>query len=270
MEAARNGENSEFGVRNSENERDEDARALREAPIQERDGNFKTRVNANGVYLHTELIELEDDRSPYWTGGLIYGIFSMDDTEFSQFYQQVKRLSKDLPPYGEGELLETEEKAVLVENEKGKQYLYQISLDGFMHGVILSKIDLRKYEKKIGGTENGRTAADTLQRIGESRENEARNHRDNRGAGKSGRSIRPSRVAGTKQGHQSGKNNERIAPTDAQSDEGLDPGVEIDTQLQERDGLPTDRELLMEAAEAPRASVEVKDYAQKVKAMERA
>ena len=121
--------------------------------------------NANGVFVHTELIDLEYSGSEFWTGRRIRAIFSMDDTEFSQFHQEIERLTKGLPYEGE-EYVEPIPEVVIVQNGKGQAYQYEVELDAFMHGEILSKTEIGRRINVLsnykGANQNGRQRYKTV------------------------------------------------------------------------------------------------------------
>ena len=193
-----------------------------------KDGNtFNKRVNSIGVYVQKETIDLVSSSDSYWTGGRIYDRFSMDNVEFRQFHQTIEKLTKDMPYYGEVDNPAIEEDSFTVTNEKGKAFVYQVSLDGYMHGEILSKTDVKKNKKTAEfyrrSGKHGRSAADLSRRIEVSREESQRSNGDNGGIGESNGPAGSGGVApGTQRGEQKRNNN-----GSAQVNEGQNEGVKL-------------------------------------------
>ena len=135
---------------------------------------FKKDQNANGVFVANSLIDLAETDSKWWTGRYNHDILSMsksDDTEFRQFYQEIEKRTKDMEDNGEQK--QTADDSFTVQDGKGKEYIYHVELDGYMHGVVLEKIDKAKYEAALqretkGGT-NGKSLADIKRRTGTNR-----------------------------------------------------------------------------------------------------
>ena len=199
-----------------------DAAAGKKAQLQKWYSTFKTGVNSSGVYAQKELIDLAYDGDPGWTGRRIYAKFSMDDTEFSQFYQQIARLSKKLPYYGEDGDPPAVDETFTVENGRGKKYLYDVELDGYMHGEILSKTDLQKYEKfkakQNGGNKSGRSTGNSLRRVVCARKDLGRSGGDRRRRGGSGGSAGSDGMADLSQRGQQARDADGKTPADAQKD----------------------------------------------------
>ena len=157
---------------------------------------FKNGQNAKGEFIAKILIDLADSNSEWWTGRYNRGILGMsktNDTEFRQFYQEIERRTKDLEEYdGAAQTAVTD--AFTVQDGNGKEYVYRVELDGYMHGVVLEKIDLAKHQKAMQryerGKGNGRSYADIGRRI-----NNARTDLGGHSSGNSGR-VSPGGTAG--------------------------------------------------------------------------
>ena len=135
---------------------------------------FKNGQNANGVFVANALIDLADSKSKWWTGRYNHDIFTMsksDDTEFRQFYREILNRTKDMEDYGEESRIVND--SFTVKDHKGREYIYHVKLDGYLHGVALEKIDKATYEAALqretkGGT-NGKSLADIKRRTGTDR-----------------------------------------------------------------------------------------------------
>ena len=138
---------------------------------------FKNGQNAMGEFVANILIDLADMDSKWWTGVYNHAILSMsktDDTEFTQFYQEILKRTKDMDEYG-ATTNNTVEDSFTVQDGKGREYIYVVELDGYLHGVVHAKINKAKYlsyVKKYGGSNNyGGTPANTVRRVGSARAN---------------------------------------------------------------------------------------------------
>ena len=141
---------------------------------------FKNGQNAKGEFIANVLIDLADSNSEWWTGRYNRGILGMsksDDTEFRQFYQEILKRTKEKDEYGESDL--TVEDSFTVQDGKGKEYVYVVKLDGYLHGVVLGKIDVAKHERAMKryerSKEYGRPDADISRRTANAR-NEVERH----------------------------------------------------------------------------------------------
>lgn len=154
----------------------------------ERDKNipktFRNSQNAMGEFVANVLVDLADMDGEWWTGRYNHAILGMsksDDTEFRQFYQEIDRLTRDMDGF-ENTILET---SFTVQNRSGKEFIYRVSLDGYLHGVVLEKIDKAKYEsalqRKTKGGSNGKSAANIKRRIRNARTEVGRNSAGNGG-----------------------------------------------------------------------------------------
>jgi hypothetical protein len=131
---------------------------------------FKNGQNANGVFVANVLIDLEDSNSKWWTGTYNHVIFSMsktDDTEFTQFHQEIEKRTRNMEEYGEQKLIAYD--SFTVTDHKGRGFIYRVKLDGYMHGVVLEKIDKAKQnaalQRATKGGKNGKSAANIKRRI---------------------------------------------------------------------------------------------------------
>ncbi len=133
------------------------------------ESTFKTGQNVKGEFLTSVLIDLASEE--WWTGGYNYAILSMDrndTTEFEQFYRKIEKRTRNMEEYGtdNGQIVED---TFTVQDGKGKEYIYVVKLDGYLHGVVIAKIDKAKYisyVKKYGrSNNNGRTSANTIRRV---------------------------------------------------------------------------------------------------------
>ncbi len=130
---------------------------------------FKNGQNAKGEFIANVLIDLADSNSEWWTGRYNRGILGMsksDDTEFRQFYQEILKRTKEMDEYGESDL--TVEDSFVVQDGKGRVYIYRVALDGYLHGVVIEKIDKAKYEavlqRETKGGNHGKPNADIKRR----------------------------------------------------------------------------------------------------------
>ena len=120
---------------------------------------FKRDQNDNGVFVANVLIDLAEKNSKWWTGTYNHVIFSMsknDDTEFTQFHQEIEKRTKDMGDYGDGTNIIVND-TFTVQDGNGNEYIYVVKLDGYLHGVVLEKIDKAKYaaaflQQTKGGT----------------------------------------------------------------------------------------------------------------------
>ena len=164
---------------------------------------FKNGQNANGEFVANVLVDLADSSSTWWTGRYNHDIFSMsksDDTEFRQFHQEIEKRTKDMDDYGESDQ-PTIEDSFTVRDGKGNEYIYVVKLDGYLHGVVVAKINKAKYNSyvnKYGGSNNhGRAPANTIRRVGRTRANLGRKGSGVRRSERSNGSPGPSGVVGT-------------------------------------------------------------------------
>lgn len=105
---------------------------------------FAKNKNANGVFVIELVIDLANPNSEWFTGGHIYDTLSMDtedDTEFRNFYHEIYERSKNMDDY-EAYTGDPIEDSFVVRDGSGKSFLYTVSLDGYLHGVILEKSDV--------------------------------------------------------------------------------------------------------------------------------
>lgn len=130
------------------------------------------------------LFDLPEMDGKWWTGVYDYATLSMDEKEFRQFYQEIVKRTKNMDEYGESNSPVVED-AFIIRDGHGKEYLYRVSLDGYLHGVVIAKIDMAKYKsciKRYGRSKNyGRAPANTIRRVGGARAKLGRN-----GSGSSG------------------------------------------------------------------------------------
>ena len=115
-----------------------------------------------------------------------------DDTEFRQFYQEILKRTKDMEEYGAKQAIQ--EDSFVVQDGKGKEYIYVVKLDGYLHGVVLEKIDKTKYvaalQRETKGGANGKSVANIKRRIGNARSEMGRNRAGN------GRNLAPNGDSG--------------------------------------------------------------------------
>ena len=147
---------------------------------------FKNGQNANGVFVANVLIDLGNSHSEWWTGRYNHDIFSMsksDDTEFRQFYQELLKRTKNMEEYSEEK--QVVEDSFIVRDGKGKEFIYRVSLDGYLHGVVLEKIDKAKYvaalQRMTKGGANGKSVANIKGRTRNARSGMGRNRAGNGG-----------------------------------------------------------------------------------------
>ena len=155
----------------------DEVRAVTNSTTKMSERNFKNDQNAKGEFVANILIDLGDMNSKWWTGKYNHAIFGMsktDDTEFRQFYQELLKRTKDMDDYGEGDNQIVFD-AFKVQDGKGNEFIYRVALDGYLHGVVVAKINLARYKayvKKYGRSNNhGRTPANTIRRVGTARAN---------------------------------------------------------------------------------------------------
>ena len=127
--------------------------------------NFRNGQNAKGEFVANVLIDLADSNSEWWTGRYNRGILGMsktDDTEFRQFYQEIYKRTKDMDVYERSDQ-PTVSDTFTVQDGNGKEYIYVVEVDGYLHGTVLSKTDKKKYEaairKETTGGKYGKSAA---------------------------------------------------------------------------------------------------------------
>lgn len=137
--------------------------------------NFRNGQNARGEFIANVLIDLADSDSEWWTGvynHVILGMSKTDNTEFRQFYQEIMKRTKHMARYEESEEQPVTD-SFTVGNGRGKEYVYRVELDGYLHGVVLSKTDKAKYaamvRKEVKGGRNGKSASDIIRRAGNAR-----------------------------------------------------------------------------------------------------
>lgn len=142
---------------------------------------FKNGQNAKGEFIANVLIDLADSNSEWWTGRYNRGILGMsknDDTEFRQFYQEILKRTKEMDEYEESDNQIVED-SFTVQDGKGRKYVYVVKLDGYLHGVVLGKIDAAKHERAMKryerSKEYGRPDADISRRTANAR-NEVERH----------------------------------------------------------------------------------------------
>ena len=174
---------------------------------------FKNGQNANGVFVANVLIDLANSDSKWWTGTYNHVIFSMsksDDTEFTQFHQEIEKRTKDMEEYGKAGNHIVED-SFTIRDGNGKEFIYRVTLDGYMHGVVLEKIDKAKIvaalQRVTKGGANGKPVANIKGRTRTARSgmgrNSAGNGRNRASAGSPGSSGLGS---GSPQGNQAGTN----------------------------------------------------------------
>ena len=142
---------------------------------------FKNSQNARGEFITDVLIDLADSNSEWWTGKYnraILGMSKTNDTEFRQFYQEILKRTMDLDEY-EVSANPTIEDSFIVQDEKGREYIYRVALDGYLHGVVMGKVDVAKFNRAMKryerGRPHGRSYADISRRI-ENARNEVERH----------------------------------------------------------------------------------------------
>ena len=130
---------------------------------------FANGQNAKGEFIANVLFDLAD--TDWFTGGYNYAILSMsktDDTEFRNFYKEIYKRTKGLEDY-ENNKQPSQKDTFTIRDGKNKSYIYVVDLDGYLHGVVLEKIDANKYNQAIqqqrGGNSHGRTNANIGGRI---------------------------------------------------------------------------------------------------------
>ena len=131
---------------------------------------FKNGQNANGEFYSNVLVDLADMDSQWWTGTYNHVILSMsnaDDTEFRQVYQEIEKRTRNMD---ENQMSESKvDDTFVVKDGQGREYIYIVELDGYLHGVILGKIDKAKHEaalrKAMQGGKYGQSNADLSRRI---------------------------------------------------------------------------------------------------------
>ena len=196
---------------------------------------FEKNQNANGVFVANVLIDLADMNSKWWTGTYNHVIFSMsktDDTEFTQFHFEIEKRTKDMDDY-EVSKQPTIEDSFTVQDGNGKEYIYVVKLDGYMHGVVLEKIDKAKYTavflNQTKGGQNGKSVANIKGRIRNARNGIGQNHSSsgrnrasagNSGHGGLGSGSSQSSMAGIDEG-KSATDRNVYAVTDSQADKKL-------------------------------------------------
>lgn len=123
-----------------------------------------------GEFVANVLIDLADPQSDFWTGRYNYAILGMsktDDTEFRQFHQKIEKLTKDMDDYEKSKGRPIR-RTFTIKDGKGKEYIYRVKLDGYMHGVVLEKIDKAKYANALRnatkGGNNGKSLANITRR----------------------------------------------------------------------------------------------------------
>lgn len=180
---------------------------------------FKNGQNAKGEFVADVLIDLADEESKWWTGKYNHAIFGMsktDDTEFRQFYQEILKRTKDMDEYGETEQSIVED-SFTVQDGKGREYIYRVALDGYLHGVVLAKTNKTKYEayvKKYEGRNNyGRSSADTVRRVVRARTDLGRKNASDGRSERSESNFGSSRVVSTSsQGNETGNDRRGESP----------------------------------------------------------
>ena len=137
------------------------------------ESTFKTGQNAKGEFLTSVLIDLASNE--WWTGGYNYAILSMsrkDTTEFEQFYREIEKRTRNMEEYGTDNVQIVED-TFTIQDGKGKEYIYVVKLDGYLHGVVVAKIDKAKYisyARKYGrSNNNGGTSTNTIRRVSSAR-----------------------------------------------------------------------------------------------------
>ena len=180
----------------------DEVRAVTNSTTKMSERNFKNDQNAKGEFVANILIDLGDMNSKWWTGKYNHAIFGMsktDDTEFRQFYQELLKRTKDMDDYGEGDNQIVFD-AFKVQDGKGNEFIYRVALDGYLHGVVVAKINLARYKayvKKYGRSNNhGRTPANTIRRVGTARANLGSNGSGSIGSKQPNGNSGPSGVVG--------------------------------------------------------------------------
>ena len=150
------------------------------APVGEK--TFKNGQNARGEFTANMLFDLGDLKGEWWTGRYNYGILGIsktDDTEFRQFYSEVYNRTKDMDEYEDAKQQASTE-TFIIHDGNGREYIYSVELDGYMHGTVLSKIDKQKYEavirKETKGGKYGKSTADIKRRTRSARIDLGRNN----------------------------------------------------------------------------------------------
>lgn len=173
---------------------------------------FRNGQNAKGEFMANVLIDLADLNSEWWTGGYNYdmlGVSKTDDTEFRQFHQEIEKRTKDMDEYGKS-TQPAVSTSFTIHDGSGKEYIYRVLLDGYLHGVVLGKIDKAKYDafvkKYEGGETHGRTIADTVRRVSRTRTELGRKDTGSSWGGKSDGNSGSGRVAGVSPQRDNGGN----------------------------------------------------------------
>ena len=131
---------------------------------------FKNGQNARGEFTANILIDLSDSKSDWWTGRynrVILGMSKTDDTEFRQFYQEILKRTKDMNEYAEADVKPVED-SFTIQDGWGKEFIYVVELDGYLHGTVLAKVDKAKYAaaflKQTKGGNNGKSVKNIKRR----------------------------------------------------------------------------------------------------------
>ncbi|MCQ2513299.1 MAG: hypothetical protein MJ092_07965, partial [Lachnospiraceae bacterium] len=109
---------------------------------------YKKDKNANDVFITSELIDLVEKKPPndkYWTGNRLYYTLSMDETEFSNFYKEINRLTAEMDEVNEGDQIK---ESFVIKGGKGENYRYIVELSGYMYGKVIEKSPAFKWEEK--------------------------------------------------------------------------------------------------------------------------
>lgn len=212
---------------------------------------FRNSQNAKGEFVANVLIDLNNPDSEWWTGRYNRGILSMsmsDDTEFEQFYAEIEKRTKDMEEY-DGATQPAVTDAFTVQDGNGKEYVYRVELDGYMHGVVLEKVDKKKFEaalrKETVGGNYGESDANIKGRAGNARVGMGRSRASN------GRRVSPDgTVRSGRVGSRSSESNQAGNDSRGQSaDQEISDSV-TDTKVsgKKRGTTLSDREVLEVAA----------------------
>lgn len=209
------GDSYRTAEKNASNEAPEGIDSTQDTRMFSERRTFKNGQNARGEFIADVLIDLADINSKWWTGVYNHAILGMsktDDTEFRQFYQEILKRTQDMEEYGKTNQA-TIEDSFIVQDGKGKEYIYQVSLDGYLHGVVLAKTNKAKYVAALrratkGGQKYGQSASNIKRRTRNARSNMGRAGSSNGGNNRSNGNLGSSGLgSGTPKSNNQGNNN---------------------------------------------------------------
>ena len=112
-----------------------------------------------------------------------------DDTEFKAFYSEIEKRTSHMDDYEDYEGQPTTE-TFTIKDGNGNEYIYVVELDGYLHGVVLEKIDKAKRTASIlaqvKGGNNGKSATKI---VGSTRSSGAKYRGKNPGNSGAGSSV---------------------------------------------------------------------------------